>query len=415
MYMNKKLLIIISSIVVLLLLGIGIYFFLQKDAPGTSKVRNLLPFGLGGSDTEVGPVTPPNNPVVNTSSEGVLVAENGLRKISDGPVSGSIMLTQGSTTLVRFMDRATGNIYEYDSLSNSKKRLTNTTIPKAHNAVWGLQGNSFIAQTIKGDLISSYGGTIASSTGSSTVDSLREVTGEYIPDDITSISFSPKKDFTFYLKKTYLGISGFIADKKGKNGKEIWKFPTNEWISSWPGGDTVLLTTKASTNADGYLYTLNTKNGSFIPVLSHIRGLTIKGGPDGKTILYSESIQNFVTLSTYDILQKKKTIAPFSTLPEKCTWIASTRYVCGVPKNMSSVNLPDSWYMGITSFDDVIITADATSETNEVDGNQNTQIEIADGDGKGIDVINLEASADGRLVSFQNKKDLSLWVLPLNN
>ncbi len=412
--MNKKTLIIISGVVVFLLVGVGIYFFLQKDAPGTSKVRNLLPFGLGGSDTEVGPVTPPNNPVVNTSSEGVPIAENGLRKISDGPVSGSTMLVQGSTTLVRFMDRATGNIYEYDPLTNSKKRLTNTTIPKAVHVVWGLNANSFIAQTIKGDLVSSYSGTIASSTASSTADSLREVTGEYIPDDITSISFSPKKDSVFYLQKTNLGISGFIADKKGKNAKEVWRFPTNEWLLSWQTGDTAFISTKSSSGLESFLYTLNTRTGALSLVLGHIEGLLALPSPNSDQILFSESKTTSSALFLYSVKQKISLPQPFTAFAEKCTWITNTKYTCGVQLSGITGKMLDEWHMGLFSFDDSLATYD-TNQVQSDDLSENLKIiEIRDTDGKGIDVINLQTSADGRLLSFQNKKDLSLWVLPIN-
>ena len=284
--MNKTSTIILTSILLIIVLGLSVYFLFGEKNAGTSSLRSVLPFGLGGENTQNGPVTPPNNSEQVPAVENIPTVEaNGLQKISDGPVSGFTIVTQGSSTIIRFMDRGTGNIFDFDTITNVKKRITNTTIPKAVSVSWGERGNTFIAQTIKDGVLSSYSATIASST-STTSDSLRGVTGEYIPDDILSLSFSPKKDSVFYLQKTYAGISGFIADRRGKNEKEIWKFATDEWFSSWPTGDTVFLTTKASSGAKGFMFNLNTKTGALTPVLSHIPGLTTRISPDGKTVLY---------------------------------------------------------------------------------------------------------------------------------
>src|SRR3989344_8083159 len=110
--MMKKILIIFS---VLVLAGIATWFLLQgRGIPLVENVVNSLPFG-SGNDTS--PTTDNKQP--STDGEGatsdLFNSKSGeTTRISDTPVAGAIPLTQNNQTIIRYVDRATGHIYDFN-------------------------------------------------------------------------------------------------------------------------------------------------------------------------------------------------------------------------------------------------------------------------------------------------------------
>ena len=407
--MSKKSIIVIVITFTLLVLGIGVFFLLNQSPISRPQFLSTLPFGKGDDSTTPGPVTPPNMQSAVQAPGGEQGNLPGLQKISNGPVSGSILYMQGSTTLVRFMERATGNIFEFNSLTNTNKRITNTTIPKGERVLWGNGGQSLLLQFVKDGGIQNYFGSIATTTASST-DELVNLIGNYIDEPIVSFAFSPNKNTTFALIRTGFGVDGYLANAKVQGLNKVWSSRTTEWIPQFATNDTVYLTTGASEGISGYLYSLNIKTGAFIPILSDVKGLTTLVNSDGSAVLFSTSENGVVRLFAYFVKTKTTAIQPFTTLPEKCAWLSTTQYTCGVPLREMSGSFPDDWYMGNATFDDYIVTADiANQEIMEI-----SNTEIKDASEAGIDVINLQTNPDGTTLTFQNKKDLSQWVFPLS-
>jgi len=134
-----------------------------------------------------------------------------------------------------------------------------------------------------------------------------------------NISISPDKENIFYTYKENGGIVGIVADITGGNKKNVFEYPFLEWLPQW-GKSGIYLSTKPSYDTLGYLYKLNTRNGSIQRILGDINGLTALTSNSGEKILYSESNSDGVVSYIYNTATQEKTNTILDTMPEKCVW-----------------------------------------------------------------------------------------------
>ena len=148
--MNKKLIIILIIILVIILIG-GL-FIAGRGNGGTEEpggLFSLFPFGRGEDSTETtsGPVNTDNGSDAGTAA-GVTVS--GLRKITTEPISGADFVTVSTTSAtIRFVDKATGHIFEINSQGQTPKRISNTTIPQLEKIYWSERGDELIGRFVK--------------------------------------------------------------------------------------------------------------------------------------------------------------------------------------------------------------------------------------------------------------------------
>jgi hypothetical protein len=195
-----------------------------------------------------------------------------------------------------------------------------------------------------------------------------------------------------------------LADFENKKQSNILNIPFGEFNISWPSKNIITLLTKSSTEAEGYLYSLDFKTGKFEKLIGGIKGLTALVSPAGEKIIYSQSRRNGIETKIFTI--KDKTSADFglTTLPEKCAWSKLDKNIiyCPAPNNFPAGDYPDDWYQGMISFNDSIWQINlSTGETNVLINETN------------IDVINPFLSKDENYLVFTNKKDNTLWSLKI--
>lgn len=412
--MNKKILIIIGGVITLLILiGVG-WFFLRSKGGGTlsNGIGGFL-FPSGSNDN-----TPrQQNPNTNTGESGSIAegvnfqTEALLVKLSDAPVSGFTVFPRGSSTIVRYVERATGHLYEVDTALSQKNRVSNTTIPKVEDIAWGSKGNAFVLRYAKDGAIQSFFATVSSTTATSTSDgNLAELTGDYLDPNIGSFLFSPKYDQTFFTKNDSDGIKAYIENAKKTSRNLVWQFGTTEWLFDWPMDDTITATTKAANGIPGYMLEINPKTKKEVTLLQNIPGLTTL--TDSKTgwVLYGEANGQNNSLNVFDQRNKTTTSLISKTLPEKCVWTQKTiRIYCAIPKDTFNSVLPDDWYQGTVSFSDSIWLYDSREGWA-----MDVIADLENLAGEAIDVENPHISSDDTLLVFMNKKDLSLWALKLD-
>jgi hypothetical protein len=256
------------------------------------------------------------------------------------------------------------------------------------------------------DVIKTFAGRLEPSGD---VDTPAQLSGSFINDDIQFVAPSPNGKRMFYLFPFETNTIGIISDFDSTNKNEVFNSPFNEWLPQWPEAYVIALTTKAASIADGYLYFLNIRSGSFEKVLGGVLGLTANTSPDLNFVLYSESADNRFKTSVYDRGENTRYNLPITTLPEKCAWSSTEEHTvyCGVPNTVAPGAYPDAWYQGVVSFTDTIWEINAaTRVANQVINP--TEIVRAE-----FDIINPSVSDDGTLLLFTNKKDSTLWSLAL--
>ncbi len=307
-----------------------------------------------------------------------------LIRISQEPSVG-IAITDG---VVKFIDQKTGNIYKSNK-GAPKERISKTIIQYIQKA-YILPNNTIFA--IKND------GSIPILITKN--DDEYSITDTQITDDLLQTTQS--KQTIYY---TTPQINGGVAIKsiEGTN-TPIW----NSHLSGWniqATGEYIAVTQYASQNIPGYAYLIPQKgittNKELIPVVQDAPGLITNFAPDASQLLYSTSDKKGTKLYLKNITTKDTIPLTIKTLVSKCAWSDDSITVyCAIPDTIPT-SVPDSWYKGLTHFNDSLWrintkTGDAFELVN----------------GTGLDIINImEDTENSDMLIFTNKFDNSLWAV----
>lgn len=416
---KKILLTALVLAVILLIVGIAVWFFFFRNTKSVEQKTffDFLPFGLSGEGTE-GEFSGSTNGKTragNGDDSGETSALPILRQISNVPTAGAMatstrIFRNGTSTAitVRYLERATGHVYDTRVDTMEKKRVTNTTIPRVYEALFNKNGTFAILRYLDDDekTIETFIGKIPES------DAGREgtLTGEFLPRDTKDVSVSPTKDEIYYLTENKEGSDGFVASLKNPAQRtRVFSFPFTEWISQWPAVGTITLTSKASYAAAGYAYSLSLDGKTEVEkLIGGFSGLTTLVNNDFSRAIFSSASQNRITLHFVNPKTHASIPTVFGTLPEKCVWGKDgISLYCGIPGSLPRAAYPDEWYQGVVSFTDSIWKIDTDTWAS---------FDLLEpGDlGSNFDIIKPFLSPDERYLFFTNKKDMTLWVFDLH-
>lgn len=438
---NFILLIVILTTLTVIILG---YLYLyqptgNQTGEGTNFLSQFNPFG--SSQPQTPPTTPnenlpgltPQEPEPETSKltlskvSSMGIAGYGLFKrerFTDVPVVTPAMSTEMAgeapttsttptppptefITAVRYVARSTGNIYQTFADRLEERKFSNTTIPRVYEAFFGNKGDSVIMRYLNADdiTIETFVGNLPKEVLGGDTSSENEVRGIFLPQNIRDVSVSPDGLKLLYLYEVGESIVGTTHDLLDGKKVQIFDSPFTEWLTLWPTNKMMTLTTKPSGLAQGYMYAIDPNVKRFTKILGGINGLTTLTSPDGKWVLYSS---NDLSLSIYDVTTKTFSSLGLRTLPEKCAWDSKSLLVyCAVPKSISSLVYPDSWYKGETSFSDDLW------RINMEDRSTSMLVDITLNSGEDVDGVKLSLDEEGKYLFFINKKDSILWKLNL--
>lgn len=407
---------IIISIIIIIILTSSLFYFwrakTRQTTPGQTSENpsDSFPFGEGGGNSGEG--TQFSSSGQNSGNQDTVTNQNGmpiLRQISDKPVAGGISFKNGSSTIIRYVERGTGHIVETGSDSFDFIKISNTTIPKVPQAIWSSNGQSVIMRYTKdnSEIVSSFSANIIKATTSQDVS--KNPKSAFLPSNITQLSVSPTGDKIFYLINSEGGAGGIVSNMDGSQKKQIFKSPATEWLTSWPNKETIALATKPSSAVAGYLFFLNSKTGEYNKIMSGINGLTALVSSTTKNILYSESINSSLKLTYLNLKNGESKTLSFKTLPEKCAWSKTEEFIiyCAVPKTIQNSEYPDSWYQGLVQFNDNIWKINTKTNSSEI------IIDLQKESGNEFDITDPFLSDNNEYLFFINKKDLTFWSLLL--
>lgn len=424
----KKIFRTLIIILVIVAVGFAAYWFFDKQERGEGiNLENLteyLPFGRGSEEVpfnnEPGSTNTPgsNTGTNNNSSEAVRPPQ--LWQISTEAQSGAVMFEaegQSNNTQVRYIDKATGNVYQSSLAFIEKNRVTNTTIPKIAEALWLGDGNSVVLRyTDTSEMIKNFYAELVAPPATTTIDTeevgeLQELRGSFVTGNITGVAIEPGKtgnERALYLSEGTNGVVGFVSNPDGTRATTIFNSPLRDWLVSWPKRDTVTVTTKASGGIPGYLYFINSTSGNMRRILGNINGLTTLTNPDASRVLFSESGATSLTLGVQNVTgTTTRLMLTQTTLPEKCVWSKRDTAIvyCATPKSIPNAKYPDTWYQGTVSFNDVIWKINTTNQQSEIISDPRDMA------GVDVDAIELSLSENENYLIFTNKKDYKLWGL----
>lgn len=394
--MSRKNALMLIGVVLLLVIGAILFFFFWYDKePKGEPGGGTFP---STDDTE----TPPEEeggPVALPDTKAPR-----LRLLSKEPTAGSVIGKRGGSLVARFVEVATGNIFEADLAEGEPERLTNTTIPKVYEALWKNSGTGVILRYLKdGESVESFSGTIKGEASGGE----RELAGSFLPKDIVSLSLSPDGKEVFYLRRESDQSVGTISDLAGANRREVWRSPLREWSVLWFKSDRVALLSRPSGLAPGMLLYLNPSTGATERVLSGESGFSALPSPTGAFVAFSEWGEDTgVRFSLFEKTSRDTRTLSTRTFPEKCAWNKKGAVLyCAVPKSLPVGVYPDAWYQGLVGFSDDIWVTDVIRGTTHILAN--LQVE----GGVDLDVMNLSISEDESYLVFADNNTQTLWSL----
>lgn len=424
--MKKSHFIILISIVIIVIAIIMYYFFYFKTQIPTDQTppNNFNPFGTT-------PVRPPST-TQSTSTKPTATSTTTtrpfkmpkLRLLSATPVGGmsastTRMMSSGITgtttdaTIVRFVDRGAGHIFQANDLVMKIDKISNTTLPKIYESYWNKNLTAVIFRYLKTntDTVTSFYAELkqtATSTASSTTP--YEIKGKYLSSDIAEMAVSPAGDKIFTWNIEGGNSGGYVSSFDGKNLIKIIDSPLTQVNIDWPETNTVTFTTKGNSTIGGYAYSANAKTGDISKLLGGILGLSTKLSRDGKNLLYSIGGDNTIHSGILNVKDRTSKALVFNTLADKCVWsnLNKNELYCAVPTRIPTASYPEDWYKGKVAFVDQIWHIDA--KTGEVHLLANP-LDLVN---KLIDAEQLTLDPKENYLYFVNKRDLSLWSLDLN-
>jgi len=433
----KKWLLIIGSVLIIVL---GILFFVnytQRETVTTKDegsvvdtLLHLLPFGknetteivenetLETQDTESNnaPTTRGDLPRLRKLSDKSVAGATGIIKErmvetipNDPEVVGDNNETKPTVEYidyVRYVEKATGNIYDIAVDENTPVRITNTTIPRISEAYFANKGETVLLRYLEHDnkTIRTWSGTIVSGGENS----LSRLSGIFLDDNITTLSVSPDGTQIFYMKNIGDVTYGYTSLLNGSDLHQIFDTSFSQWLSQWQRSKSIAITTKATGYLEGYTYHMSTTGENFKKILGPTFGLSTNEDIRGTYTLYSYTTARGMQLRVYNETTGVQRNAPFNTFPEKCVWSTKedTMY-CAVPLTTESRVYPDDWYQGL------YFSTDSIWRFDPVNGVGMFVADIYQETGESIDAINIGLTPDENMLYFTNKRDNVLWGISL--
>lgn len=416
----KRLFIIIAGVIVLIGIGVGVYFLFFAPKGATLSVGDNPFAGTGGSGVSPSSDLPTDGIVKNA---GTTLAPRFV-KITDGPVAQgsaafgvqiesttaevvSVSTTSTSTPKatstttpdveVRFIDRASGNVYSYISHARTLTRISNKTLPGVQKASWSLDGSrafvQFLAQTGGEEHVNTY--SLAARGGE----------GYLLENDLDQATVVGSSTL-FTLLSGSTGSVGTFSRTDGSNARTLFSSVISSLVVH-PSLRDLFATNKASSEINGYGFQIAQGSGVFSRILGPYRGLTLLPNPQGTQVMYSYTDSGVYHLRLLDTATRASTALPVSTISDKCVWAANGKSAyCAVPTNLGG-NLPDEWYQGARVFTDRIWKIDLSERiaTLVIDPSQVGKVNV--------DAVNLTVDPSEDMLIFTDKHSGALYAYDL--
>lgn len=403
---------LLAALIVVLLGGLaGWYFFVQKQIDTTERNDDARSFGSAPSFGERLGSTYQNLVEGLAGGFGQVGTETGegrpapkLWRVSAAPVAG--MGFMASSSLLYFAERATGNVLRADPLTTTISRLTNTLLPKVHEAVFAENGSVILRSLSENGSITTFAAELATTTASlDAAATPLALDGVYLPENIIALSAERGGKRVMYLVESPAGgVVGATATWTGKEQKRIFDSTLSGWRLVSTEGGSAALVQKASDDVAGYAFLLQ-PSGTLTPLVGNLPGLNVLPRTSGGAFLYSVSSGGALSLFVQTSPSATPVRLPIRTLTDKCVWARGSELLayCAVPQSTPGSDFLRDWYRGIIHTTDALWAIHASSGTAE--------ILFTPPSDTTLDIRELKVDDSGSYVTFVNGADRSLWLL----
>lgn len=389
----------------LLIIGlIGWYFFISGRTADVSATDTARGFNIGvpsfagsrGSTAENIAAGFGETSEAETTEEGEVKRPPRLWRVNAAPVAGAGFIEVGSTTILRYVERSTGHIFDVNPLSGEVKRLTNQLIPKVYEASVG--NSAIVARSIRED---GKRETFVGVIGTTTEEGFYPLTGTDLGPDIRDIVLDG--DGVLFLGNAADGGIRLVrAAIDGSKPVVIQSLGAGDFNLSLLADNRIVLVERAASGIMGHAYEV--ENG--LRALTRATpGLTLLARANSTAILVGSDTGTALSLSAQPATETTTVPLALQTTAEKCVWmpgISLTAY-CSVPQESPPNNFLTSWHRG------TIHTIDSWHLIDVGAGTSESFFEMSADDA--IDVEQPITDPGGNFIAFLNARDKSLWLL----
>lgn len=352
------------------------------NGSGSSPFAQLLGFGQRLAEEAA-----PNESTAGTREEPKAPR---FWRVTSAPVAGAAF-TAGSSTRLRYVERATGHVFDANPQTGEVTRVTNTLTPRVYEA---MIGGTFVVERIVEEGVPA---TLSGMIGTTSVNGAAELATVSLGKDIRDIVATPS-DIVFI---TSSQTSNRLVRAKwdGSTPKQLLTLPGGDFRLSSAGKD-IILVERAGSGIPGNAYRVAS---SLVPLIRAVPGLTLQAQGESGNILFSSDDGTNVAL--FAKLGTAAAVAlPSVTTAEKCVWAPRGALAyCAVPQGTLPTEFHDRWYRGEVHTEDVWYVLDTAAVK--------TNVLFRIDQGSAIDVENPRIDNAGNYIAFQNARDKSLWML----
>lgn len=364
------------------------------DAIG-STYKNIISNFTGSSAT-------------STNSEAKKTAK--LRQVDSSPVAGMGFVGTSTNATLLYVQNSTGYLISTPLDQDVITRVTNTLIPKTREALITANGSAILRGIDGNDAITTFVGTVATSSMSTTTITTGEngpkpFVGKEMPKNILSIVLNQKtRDITYLTADQKGGSTITQVGWGGGKAKILFTSPLQGWNMMQLADARIILTQKPSDSIPGYVYQLNTRDGTLTPLVRDIPGLTALPQASTSAIIFSASANGEIALYVASSSKAVPSRLSIKTVTEKCVWAPGKELIvyCAVPHSITSNAFLDLWHQGFIHTNDSWWKIDFTTGSTTA---------LMDAHDTPLDVQKPIIDPTGEYIAFINGADESLWLL----
>ncbi len=227
--MKKRLLIIAGLTIILSLLGVWGYILVYGTPESVDEV--FATFGSGNATETTAPpipLEPPDDDFLVEPEETDVdnINQEAVRQITTEPVAGFQLLQSADEgQVVLYAKSGSGHIYKHDLATNARDRLSNTTIPQAHDAYFTTDGSYAAVMRGHGSAKQLHIFDLNNTAGTTTEPTIVRINAQNIAvaDDNTLL----------YTITEGLSTRAFAYDFSSGSDKELFQTPLTQITVVW--------------------------------------------------------------------------------------------------------------------------------------------------------------------------------------
>jgi hypothetical protein len=390
--------------IALLVIGLaGWYFFISRQTANLGEIGEARGFAVGvpsftGSRGSTSENIASGFADAPPEEEAEPQRPPRLWRVSTSPVAGAGFVSVASTSVLRYVERSTGHVFDVDPMTGIVTRRTNRLIPKVYEASVG-KGDTIVARTITDE---GERETFVGSLGTTTEEGFTPLTGVDLGPSIRDIAFAD--DGVVFLAETAAGGAQLVrANIDGSEPSILRAFGAGDFNLSLLGDDRIILIEKPSSGMPGYAYAVG--NG-LVSLARAVPGLTLAARTGSSTaVLIGADDGSDLSLSVRPTLDSASLTLDIDTVADKCVWmpgISFTAY-CAVPEERPAPGFLTNWHRGLVHTSDSWHIVDGSAGTSD------SFFQMRSDDA--IDVEKPTTDGGGNFIAFMNARDKSLWLL----